>query len=91
MKDEVKAELDAISERRELEMAEFESQRQAQRDKIAVQRMLRAARDEELWLEQRPRLIEAIKRAAAALREKSAQMRTNRAAVNAAKTGSNRP
>jgi hypothetical protein len=48
-------------------------------------------REEELWLEQRPKVIEAIKRDAVALREKSAQMRANRAAVNAAKTASNRP
>jgi hypothetical protein len=87
----VKAELEAISERRKLEMAEFDTQREAQREKVAFQRMLRSARDEALWLEQRPKVVADIRSGAAALRETSARIRTNRATRKAAKTDANSP
>jgi hypothetical protein len=74
----VKAELEAISERRKLEMAEFDAEREAQRDKAVFQRMLRSARDEALWLEQRPKVVADIRSGAATLRETSARMRMNR-------------
>jgi hypothetical protein len=45
--------------------------------------------DEAVWLEERPKVIEAIKSGVAALRKTSAQLRTNRAVRDAEKTDTN--
>ena len=86
----------------EPEMVDFTPQRQPQRGETAVQQTLPAAtveekgdamperirgRDEAIWLEKRPKVIEGIKSGVAALRETSAQMRANRDMRNTAKTG----
>jgi hypothetical protein len=83
------------------EMVEFAIQHKPQLDETAAKQAIPAttvvqksdatperipARDEAKWLEERPKIVEAIKSGVAALREASAQMRANRATRNAAKT-----
>jgi hypothetical protein len=91
---------------RQPEMVEFAIQHEPQLDGRAVQQTLPATtleergdatpervrgRDEARWLEERPKIVEAIKSGVAALRETSAQMRANQATRRAAKTDTNLP
>src|SRR5262245_29681682 len=85
---ELKAEhephLDDLHEGREPEMVEFKTHHEPQMDETAVQQTLPPRRmDEAIWLEERPKVIEAIKSGVAALRKTSAQLRTNRAVRDA--------
>ena len=76
MNEVAKAQPEAIFKRREVERAEFEAQRQAQRDKTERLRALRLAREEARWVEYRPKVIEDIKEGLVILHEKTAEMRT---------------
>ena len=72
--------LDDLHEGREPEIVEFETHNEPQLDETAVRLTLPPRRmDEAIWLEERPKVIEAIKSGVAALRKTSAQMRANRA------------
>jgi hypothetical protein len=97
--------LDYSHNGRQPEMVEFAIQHEPQLDGTAVQQTLPATtveekgdatperirgKDEAIWLEERPKIVEAIKSGVAALRETSAQMRANHATRNAAKTDTNR-
>jgi hypothetical protein len=74
----------------EPEMVEFKIHHESQFGETAAQLTLPPRRmDEAIWLEERPKVIEAIKSGVAALRKTSAQMRTNRAVRDAEKTDTN--
>jgi hypothetical protein len=74
----------------EPEMVEFKIHHEPQFGETAAQLTLPPRRmDEAIWLEERPKVIEAIKSGVAALRKTSAQMRTNRAVRDAEKTDTN--
>jgi hypothetical protein len=82
--------LDDLHEGREPEMVEFRTHHEPQLDETAVHLTLPPRHmDEAIWLEERPKVIEAIKSGVAALRKTSAQMRTNRAVRDAEKTDTN--
>jgi hypothetical protein len=82
--------LDDLHEGREPEMVECKTHHEPQLDETAVQLTLPSRRmDEATWLDERPKVIEAIKSGVAALRKTSAQIRTNRAVRDAEKTDTN--
>jgi hypothetical protein len=82
--------LDDLHEGREPEIVEFKTHNEPQLDETAVRLTLPPRRmDEAIWLEERPKVIEAIKSGVAALRKTSAQMRTNRAVRDTEKTDTN--
>lgn len=82
--------LDDLHEGREPEIVEFKTHNEPQLDETAVQLTLPPRRmDEAIWLEERPKVIEAIKSGVAALRKTSARMRTNRAVRDTEKTDTN--
>ena len=84
--------LDDLHEAREPEIVEFKTHNEPQLDETAVRLTLPPRRmDEAIWLEERPKVIEAIKSGVAALRKTSAQMRTNRAVRDTDKTDTNNP
>jgi hypothetical protein len=90
LKTEHEPHLDDLHEGREPEMVEFKTHHESQLDETAVQLTLPPRRiDEAIWLEERPKVIEAIKSGVAALRKTSAQLRTNRAVRDAEKTDTN--
>jgi hypothetical protein len=90
LKTEQEPHLGDLHEGREPEMVEFKTHHEPQLDETAVQLTLPPRRmDEAIWLEERPKVIEAIKSGVAALRKTSAQMRTNRAVRDAEKTDTN--
>jgi hypothetical protein len=80
--------LEDLPKAREPEIVES-AQREPPRDETPVQQTLPRSRNDAMWLEERPKVIETIKSGVAALRETSAQMRANRAIRNAAKTNAN--
>jgi hypothetical protein len=82
--------LDDLHEGREPEIVEFKTHNEPQLDETAIQLTLPPRRmDEAIWLEERPKVIEAIKSGVAALRKTSARMRTNRAVRDTEKTDTN--
>jgi hypothetical protein len=82
--------LDDLHESRGPEMVEFKTHHEPQLDETAVQLTLPPRpMDEAIWLEERPKVIEAIKSGVAALHKTSAQMRTNRTVRDAEKTDTN--
>ena len=96
--------LDYLHNGRPPGMVEFAVQHEPQLDETAVKQTQPATTvveksdatperipdwDEAIWLDERPKIVEAIKSGVAALRESSAQMRANRATRNAAKTDTN--
>ena len=82
--------LDGLHEGREPEIVEFKAHNKPQPDETAVQ-LTRSPRrmDEAIWLEERPKVIEAIKSGVAALRKTSAQMRRTAASEITEKTDTN--
>jgi hypothetical protein len=90
MKQILRAISKALHKGRHPEMVEFKTHHESQLDETAVQLTLPPRRmDEAVWLEERPKVIEAIKSGVAALRKTSAQLRTNRAVRDAEKTDTN--
>jgi hypothetical protein len=82
--------LDDLHNGREPEMVELKTKHEPQMDETAVQQTLPPRRmDEAIWLEERPKVIEAIKSGMAALRKTSVQLRTNCAVRDAEKTDTN--
>ena len=104
MKQLLRAISKALHKGRHPEMVDLKAYDEPQMDETAVQQTLPAttvenksdatperirARDEAIWLEERPKVIEAIKSGVAVLRKTSTQMRTNRAVRDAEKTDTN--